>query len=259
MSRDNLSNLLDSMLEESSTSIEASEQAQREARERAEREKRAAELRDRSNEQKAKPTFSNIEEITGLVEADLRAVLAKAPPDDLLIVLATANDAFQRRLLSNLSADSVKWLRDNLAHIDEVTRAEREGAQKKVLKAANQLLAEGKIGLPEPESIGASEAPDASDKDLRELLTELVKIAAQSGPDALTEVLAGSGEPLLAEGLALIKAGKKGGELRTALGDHRAKLEAHYAQRLLWMADALEAIAHGEKPESFRARLFESG
>jgi len=200
------------------------------------------------------PTLTEIAALTGLPEGDLRKVLAKAAPDDLLVVLATSADALQRRILLSLSADSVKWLKENLAHIDVVSNAEREGAEKRLLKIANALLRAGEIGLPEPESIGKDEAPDAAEKDLRDLLTDLVRIAGQAGPDALAAVLESSDEPLLVAGLGII--GEADGDVRRALAKKRAELEVAYAQRLLLIEEALVAIAEGEPADAFRARLF---
>lgn len=248
MSRDHLKGLLDDMLEESATRIEAEATREREALEA----KRAA-LTPAPREVAA---MSEIDALTGLTEPDLRKVLGQAAPDDLLVVLATAEDALQRRILGNLSGESVQWVRQNLEHMDHVTDAERDGARAKVLKAANALLADGEIGAPEPESVGADDAPEAQEKGLRDLLTDLVRIAEQSGPGALEALASSAGEPLLAHGLTLVAEGKKGDALREDLAARRAELEARYAQRLKWMVEALVAIGDGEGAESFRARLF---
>lgn len=251
MSRDNLESLLDAMLDESAVNVAADAEREREAKERAAREKQKKAAAAPAAEA---PTLTEIAALTGLPDDDLRKVLAKAAPDDLLVVLATSADALQRRILLSLSADSVKWLKENLAHIDVVSNAEREGAEKKLLKIANTLLRAGEIGLPEPESIGKDEAPDAAEKDLRDLLTDLVRIAGQAGPDALAAVLESSDEPLLVAGLGII--GEADGDVRRALAKKRAELEVAYAQRLLLIEEALVAIAEGEPADAFRARLF---
>jgi hypothetical protein len=254
-SRDNLTNLLDSMLEDSAVQQAAEEVRAREAKEREERERQAAALR-KAAQAPSGPAFTDVETLTGLTDGDLSKILAKAPPDDLLVLLATAGDVLQRRILMNLSSDSVKWLRDNLAHIEEVSRAEKEAAHKKVLKVANQLFGSGEIKLPEPEAVGSEEAPTAIDRDLRELLSELVRIASTAGPEALTEVVQNTEEPLLTEGLALVVQGANSGTLRKLLRDKRAALEAEYGKRLLWIEDAIVAIADKEAPDAFRAKLF---
>lgn len=248
MSRENLESLLDAMLDESEINLAAE----------AEREREMKAARAAQHAPPPPRALDDVVALTGMPEGDLRKVLAKAAPDDLLVLLATADDVLQRRILGNLSAESVAWLRANLAHIDEVSNAEREGAHAKVLKAANALLEAGEIGAPEAESVGAEMAPDAVDKDLRALLTDLVRIAGQAGPEALTEVLAGSGEPLLVDGLALIGGGREGDALRSALALRRAELEASYAQRLAWIEEALVAIAAGEPADVFRARILEA-
>lgn len=255
MSRENLTSLLDSMLEESSTRMEAEVAREQEERAKQEREAQAAALRARAAEAPEAPTFDDVATLSGLTDGDLRKVLAKAAPDDLLVVLATAEDALQRRILVNLSAESVAWVRANLVHMEHVSNAEREAAERKVLKAANELLRAGEIALPEPESVGAEQPPDAEEVELRKLLTELVRIAAQSGPAALTEVLASAGQPLLSDGLAWVVEGERGDALRSRLAARRAELEAEHARRLRWMEDALAAIAEGESAEDFRKRL----
>lgn len=248
MSRENLESLLDAMLDESEINRAAE----------AEREREMKAARAAQHAPPAPRALEDVEALTGLPEGDLRKVLAKAAPDDLLVLLATAGDVLQRRILGNLSAESVAWLRANLAHIDEVSNAEREGAHANVLKAANALLGAGEIGAPEAESVGADAAPNEGDKDLRELLTDLVRIAKQAGPAALTQLLSGTGEPLLVDGLALIGEGREGDALRSSLALRRAELEASYARRLAWIEEALVAIAAGEAADAFRARIFDA-
>lgn len=255
MSRDNLKSLLDSMLDDSAVQLAAEEQMRREAAEQEERERQAAALAAKAKKEPEAPTFDDVDQLTGLTEPDLRAVLGKSAPDDLLVILATADDVLQRRMLRNLSAESVSWLRENLRYMERVTDAERDGARRKVLKAANQLLGAGEIALPEPESVGASEAPVSEEKELRELLTDLVRIAEQSGVDALRELAESAGEPLLRAGLALVLEGAEGDGLRASLKEQRAALEARYAQRLAWMEEALVAIAAHEPADELRARL----
>ena len=256
MSRDNLMSLLDSMLDDSAVQLAAEEQMRREAAEAEERERQAAALSRKAKTEPEAPTFDDIDQLTGLTEPDLRAVLGKSAPDDLLVILATADDVLQRRMLRNLSAESVSWLRENLQYMERVTDAERDGARRKILKAANQLLSAGEIGLPEPESIGAPEAPRSEEKELREVLSDLVRIAGQSGAEALRELADSAGEPLLSTGLSLVLEGVEGDALRAALKEQRVALEARYAQRLALMEEAIVAIATHEPADEFRARLF---
>lgn len=259
MSKDNLTSLLDSMLDDSAIDMAASEvRAEEEAVRRRQAEARRAKA---EAEAEAVPALDDVVQLTGLTDPDLRQILAKAQPDDILVVLATAEDALQRRILRNLGSESVKWVRDNLAHMHRVTDAERDGARAKVLKVGNALLADGTIGLPEPEAIGRDEAPDPEKKELRELLGDLVRIAEQSGPEALTELAESAGEPLLREGLQRVirskgAGGRSGDALRKDLAELRHDLEQRYAQRLKWMVEALVAIGEGESSEAFRERVF---
>ncbi|MCC6876654.1 MAG: hypothetical protein IT378_20290, partial [Sandaracinaceae bacterium] len=217
MSRDNLSGLLDAMLDDSTAEMREREQADQQEKLREEQERQASLLRAKLEEKPEAPLFEDVETLTGLTDEDLRAVLGKAVPDNLLIVLATSSDALQRRILANLDPTSVKWMRDNLTYVEEVTGAERRAAHGGLLKVANKLLAAGTIGLPEPDAVGTGEAPDAEDKALKEMLLELARIAKQSGPVSLSETVAKRGEPMLALGLALVVSGERGPELRASL------------------------------------------
>lgn len=250
MSRENLESLLDSMLEESATAMEAAVTREREEKERREREEKASVLRARAKEAPA-AVFDDVAALGGLADGELRKVLAKAAPDDLIVVLATSEDEVQRRILANLSADSVSWVRENLAHIDRVTNAERESAHRGVLKVANALLAAGEIELPAPKS----EAEDGGDP-LRALLTDLVRLGATAGPAALRDALASAGEPLLERGLELVTHGVSGSELVKALAEQKAALAAEHARRLSLMEEAVLAIAEGEPAERFEKRVF---
>ena len=251
MSRTNLNDLLSSMLDDS--------EALQDAAEAREMEERAAERSARPAPEPDAPAvlLDDVVQLTGLIELDLRVLLSTAAPDDLLVVLATSGDGLQRRILRNMSEDSVRWLRQNLEHIDHVTDHERDQARGKVLKVANKLLADGQIRAPEPEAIGRDEAPDGERLELRRLLVDLVQIAQQSGVEALSELARTAGEPLLREGVSKVISGVEGDALREQLGQRRGELERRYAQRLKWMVEALVAIADGETADSFAARVFD--
>ncbi|MBX3272287.1 MAG: hypothetical protein KF729_18655 [Sandaracinaceae bacterium] len=258
MSTKNLSDLLDSMLDDSALEQAAEDVRRREAQERAQAAAELAEKRAAAAPE-APRALDDVAQLTGLIEKDLRRVLGEAAPDDLLVVLATAGDVVQRRILRNLGPESVAWVRANLEHIEHVTDHERDQASAKLLKVANALLRAGTIAWPEPEAVGKEEAPDPERRALRELLVDLVRIAEQAGPEALTELAESAGEPLLLEGLAKVGAGSRGAALREALAPLRAELERRYAQRLAWMTEALVAIGDGEAASAFDARVFVEG
>ncbi|MCA9609364.1 MAG: hypothetical protein KC619_27375 [Myxococcales bacterium] len=255
MSTKNLSDLLDAMLDDSALDQAAEDVRRREEQER-QRQEAALAAKKQAATPEAKPQLDDVDQLTGLIEPDLRQVLGGAAPDDLLVVLATAGDALQRRILRNLSPDSVGWLRANLVHMDHVTDHERDQARAKVLKVANKLLAAGEIGLPEADAIGQAAPPDEERKQMRELLVDLVRIAEQSGAEALTELAESAGEPLLQQGLARVVEGTDADTLKAELTAHRKELEHRYAKRLEWMAEALLAIGRGESAEAFDARVF---
>lgn len=245
MSSEKLSSLLDEMLEDSAIEQAAREVEAREARE-AEQPAPVVE----------KPALEHILELTGLTEPDLRKVLGAAAPDDLLVVLAAGEEALQRRILRNLGPESVQWVRDNLAHMGEVNAHEAGAASAKVLKVANQLLADGKILPPAAESVGEDAAPRSAERGVQELIRDLVQIAKQSSPAALTELARSSEEPMLERGLAHVLEGQRGDALRSSLDQLREELEVRYAQRLRWMAEALVAISDGEDADAFAERTF---
>ncbi len=254
MSADKLSSLLDEMLDDSAIEQAAREVEAKEAQARA-AQQRASQAPAQSPAQ-APPALDDVSQLTGLPDGDLRAILAAAAPDDILVVLAAGDEAIQRRVLRNLGAESVQWIRDNLAHMGEVNEHEAGAARGKLLAVANRLLAAGEIHRPDPASVGTSEAPDAERLGLRELLTDLVRIADQAGPAALAEVAEGAGEPLLREGLSRVIEGQRGDALRETLAELRGELERRYAQRLRWMVEALVAVADGEDADSFAQRVF---
>lgn len=257
MSGDDTSSLLDDMLDESAVHRAAEEVEEIEAREAAKKRRAAEAAMQTAKATRTAAQLASVEELTGLTEPDLRKVLAKAAPDHLLVLVAAGDDTLRRRILGNLSEESVVWIRQNLEHMGSVNDAERDDAHARVLKVANKLLVEGEIGVPEAESVGAAEAPKAPEKALREVLTDLVSIGHAGGLEALAELAKSAGEPLLKEGLARVAKGAKGDALRADLAGVKSELEKRYAARLSWMEEALVAIGEGESPEAFRARLFE--
>lgn len=256
MSGDDMSSMLDDMLDESAVQRAAEEVEEIEARQAAQKRRAAEAAMAVAKETRTAAQLQSIDELTGLTEPDLRKVLAKAAPDHLLVLVAAGDDTLRRRILGNLSEESVVWIRQNLEHIDGVHDAERDDAHRRVLKVANALLVEGEIGVPEAESVGAPTAPEPPEKALREVLTDLVSIGHAGGLEALAELANSAGEPLLKEGLARVAKGAKGDALRADLADIKQELERRYASRLRWMEEALVAIGEGESPETFRARLF---
>lgn len=256
MSRENLENLLDAMLEESSTRMEAEVER---ARERQASGAASVASPVPAAELEA-PSFREVATLAGLPDPDLRKVLAKAAPDDLLVVLATAQDVLQRRVLANLSAASEEWIRANLAHMDHVSNAERSSAERNVLKAASELARAGEIAFPSPAASANGDVSSnedvaaAADAELRAALVELVRIARQSGPATLGEVLSFD-DTLLSEGLGWVVEGQRGDALRARLAARRTELEAEHARRLRWMEAAIVAIAEGESPDAFGQRL----
>ena len=62
---------------------------------------------------------------------------------------------------------------------------------------------------------------------------------------------------MLAQGLALVLSGAKDEALKEGLTQCREAIEAAFRQRLMWMEEAMVAIAEGEEAETFRKRLFD--
>lgn len=246
MSYEDLKSLLDEMLVDSVLDLAAQAEREREQR------KRAGGGADAADPDHPEPNvevkeLAGIDALAELGDRDLRAVLANVAPDDVLVILATAAEPLQNQILQNLTTESVAWLRANLEHMDEVTNAERRSAETRILAVANALVRKGTIGRADSE-------PEASARadDLNELLVDLVRLAEQKGPEALTELI--QEQPLLVAGLALLEEDET--ELRRVLAQKRAELEADYAKRLLLFEEAIVAISRKESAESFRARVF---
>ncbi|MGE0788583.1 MAG: FliG C-terminal domain-containing protein [Sandaracinaceae bacterium] len=237
------------MLDESAIRQAAADVEAREAAERARAAPPAPE---------APAEMDDVAQLTGLSDGHLLRVLEVVAPDDLLIVIATADEALRARLMANLSDESVKWVRDNLAYIDEVNDHERDGARNKTLKAVNKLLATREIELGSGTAEVRSER-EHEERGLEELLTDLVRIAHTSGPEALADLAEEAGEPMLRRGLTSVLGGKRGEALRAELTPLRTELEQRYARRLAQMLEAVVAIAEREPADAFARRVFKHG
>ena len=273
-----LQNLMDDMLSDAGASIRAEEEAQEQkkraalAEARAEREREAREAAEHAAaEAAAEQAIPKIEGPEGLLDlssADLQKVLDKLNPNDLLIVLAKGSDALQRRLLANLSKDSVQWLRQNLEYLGDpadLTEALAQDSRRAAVTLTNKMLRAGVIDLvsaSDGEEGGAGDAASseggAEGNPLLTVLTELVAVAHKAGPSALAEVVDDPGDPLLAVGLAAIGEGTSDENLAAALQSAKATLEATYRARLNLVETAVMAMSRGESPETFVASVKKS-
>ena len=178
MSRQDLKSLLDEMLTDATT------QQQKEVREA-----RPVRPADRDTTPAPEPPspsgFTDVEQFRLVHDAEVRKVLAAAARDDVLTMLSGASDGLRRKILTNLSRESVQWLQQNLEYFDEPTRALLAAGRKGVLDVANKLLREGKIALPAPEpkdEAGAPKQPRMDDdlERLGSIFTELLGLAQRA-------------------------------------------------------------------------------
>ncbi len=198
--------------------------------------------------------FTDVEQLRALGDVELARVLALVARDDLLTTLSGASDGLRRRILTTLSAESVRWLKQNLAYFDEPTRALLAAGRRKVLAAANRLLEAGTVALPKaPAAQGEAATPDEVER-VGGVLAVLLALVQERGRGALGDVVS-AGDPLLDEGLAMVLRAADEGELAEALDARTRALMSAYARRLAVVREGVLALRRGEDPEAFRKRL----
>ncbi|MCC7537716.1 MAG: hypothetical protein IT379_15950 [Deltaproteobacteria bacterium] len=250
MSTQDLRSLLDDMLSEVDERRDASTRGERAAAAAIEEEPPPA----------PKPSddgaFSDVEELRALDDVSFCKVLAACPRDDLLTVLSGASRGLQRKILTNMSSESVAWLQKNLEYFDEPTRALLAAGQRKMLSVANKLAAAGTIALRAAGESGdaASELLSEEIESLGGAIAELLTLVQRKGVAGLSEVVSGA-DPFLDHGLKLVVSGTDEAELARALDGKRARLLADYTRRLAVIREGVMALARAESPDSFRKRL----
>lgn len=254
MSTEQLRSLLDEMLSEVDERREAGTRAERAAPPPDEEPPPVAVPADDGS------AFSDVEELRALDDVSFCKVLAACPRDHLLTVLSGASKGLQRKILTNLSSDSVTWLQKNLEYFDEPTRALLSSGRAKLLDVANRLAEGGAIALPgSPESQGSpSRLPDELEA-VGAALVELLALVEKNGVDGLSEVVSAGGDPLLEHGLKLVAAGADEAEIVRAIDSRRAAAIAAFTRRLALIREGVLALSRKESPESFRKRLGQIG
>lgn len=113
--------------------------------------------------QRPSGALSDCEQLLGLDQPGWNRVLAQAPNDALVAVLAGASEAFRRRVVGSLDDGSRAWLSENLKLIGQVTPTLLERARNAVIDSANRLIAAGTIAAPgaAPVAKAAPAAPPA--------------------------------------------------------------------------------------------------
>jgi hypothetical protein len=201
---------------------------------------------------------ADVEQVLELTDPDLRTLLAKLAPGDLLCVVAEGSEALRSRILGQLTAESVSWVRQNLEVWDPATERLKSSARQAVIGRARELAASGQIALP-GSAEGAGEDADrvaaASRDELASALAELVELAHDKGREALSAIVEEAFHPLLGHGLRCLLAGQDLAAIEKALDERVRALEAAYRAELEIVRQAVLAIARGEGPASFVERV----
>lgn len=203
----------------------------------------------------------DVEQVLELSGPDLRVWLSEVVPGDLLCVAAEGSEALRARITGSLSEESVAWLRGNLKLWDPATDALKRQSREAVLAVARRLLAEGRITAPgsierdgQDQDVAGAEARS----ELGRMLVQLVAAAHVNGREALAELADDAEHPMLRYGLRCVveRAGARELEaVEQELAARQKALEAAYRAELELIRQALLAIARGESPESFVARI----
>jgi hypothetical protein len=239
MSKSNTTSLLDDMLEDASEDFTTTQ----------------ADDRARSSDALTSGEFGDVEELLGTSNADLCKILAGATRDDLLTVISSATDGLRRKMLTNLSPDSARWIEQNLAYFDKPTRSLLATGRANVLAVANGLVREGSVVA--PRAVGAVQEPSL-DTELERVLgvaNELLGVVQRRGTRGLATVVHTGDDPMLKEAVGLIVAGADEATLAAAMDATSTALLARYQQKLRVVREAALALHQGEDPDAFRRRI----
>lgn len=201
---------------------------------------------------------NDVEQLMELNGGDLRAWLGAVAPNDLLCVVAEGSEAFRTRILGQLDGDSVGWLKSNIELWDPATEALKSSSRNKVLDVARKLVAEGAIALPESAERVGKDQDDVNDEAraaLAATLVQLVAVAHESGIESLAEIAEEAGHPMLEFGLQCLVEGQRRDPLEAALEERKSSLESSYRAELELIRQTILAMARGDDPKTFLARL----
>lgn len=211
-------------------------------------------------EEPARPSSwpEDVEQLLELSDGEMRVWMNAVAPNDMLCVAAEGSQTLRNRIMGQLDADSLSWMRGNLELWDPATEALKSSSREAVLKVARTLLLEGRLTLPtssEREGLDQDQAGDQSQGELGAALVQLVDLARENGREALAAVLGDVQHPMLHFGLSCLVEGKEGASLERSLSDRLKALSDVYLSELELIRQAMLAIDRGEDQQTFAERL----
>jgi flagellar motor switch protein FliG len=87
------------------------------------------------------------ENLLGLSDRDIQALLREIASDQLLVALRGADEAVRHKIMSNMSKRAAELLRDDLEAMPPVKLSQVEEAQKEIMSTAKRLAEAGEITL----------------------------------------------------------------------------------------------------------------
>lgn len=87
------------------------------------------------------------EDLAGVDDRGIRALLKEISNDELLLALKTASDAMRQKIFGNLSQRAAEMLKEDMEVMGPVRVKDVEAAQQNIIKTARRLEEEGKIVL----------------------------------------------------------------------------------------------------------------
>jgi hypothetical protein len=173
----------------------------------------------------------------------------------LLTVLSGASDGLRRKILGNLSTESVRWLQQNLQYFDEPTRALLSSARNKLLGVANKLLREGAVSLPGQEGDATARTMSEDIEKLGATILALLERLQRDGRNALASVVRAGGDPILEAAIAAIVAGGDENAVTSAMEAAEGIARAAFERRIAVAREGVKALWSGEEADRFRKRL----
>lgn len=215
----------------------------------------------------------DLEGLLGISDGEMRKLLQRVAPDDLVAACIRVSKALRSKILNNLDSKSAKWLQQNIEAMGEITNNLWDSARQKIAKAVHELRLSGTGGEIKDKKSNETEnatrgevrvkqsemrakpSEKGDESELAGTFVDLLQVVGERGPQALQAVVSEVEEPLLRFGLQLILDETEPGRLEVALERAQAELEAKYHHQLSLIRQGVLAIRRGDSPEEFRQRV----
>ncbi len=102
---------------------------------------------------KIRDRMFTFDDLTQIDSRQMQLVLKELDPEDLVLALKTASDAFKELIFSSMSSNAADTLREDLENLGLKKRGDVEAAQLKIVQQARILAEEGKIVLMDSDTV----------------------------------------------------------------------------------------------------------